>query len=165
MTSISAWCDMLSQFLEELEQTFPEEKYIKKYATSFDILRKSNPRKCIETFMVGCNPFSEQIMTKNEAFFLDGTQDNQLIKDLNLQKLWTNDLSENTKNAIWQYLQTLFILGTTITTIPSEALNMIEDMANKCAGSLQSNGTLNEKHLMSGMTNLISSFGSIMEKK
>ena len=104
-------------------------------------------------------------MTKNESFFLDNGNDNQFIKDLNLQKLWTPDLSENTKNAIWQYLQTLFILGTTITTIPIDALNMIEDMATKCAGSLQSNGTLNEKHLMSGMTNLISSFGSIMEKK
>jgi hypothetical protein len=165
MTSIGAWCDMMKQFLDELVETFPEEKCIQKYSTSFDILRKSNPRKCIETFMFGCNPLSEKIMTKNEDFFLSNTDDNQFIKELNLQKLWTVDLSDNTKNAIWQYLQTLFILGTTITTIPSDALNMIEDMANKCAGSLQSNGTLNEKQLMSGMTNLISSFGSMLEKK
>jgi hypothetical protein len=164
MTSLGAWCDMMKQFLDELVETFPEEKCIQKYATSFDLLRKGNPRKCIEAFMTGCNPWSEYIMTKNEQFFLNNN-DNNLIIDLNLGKLWTPDLSDNTKNAIWQYLQTLFILGTTITTIPSEALSMIEDMANKCAGSLQSNGSLNEKHLMSGMTNLISSFGSIMEKK
>ena len=35
MTSVTAWNDMMEQFLVELGCTFPEEKAVKKYQTSF----------------------------------------------------------------------------------------------------------------------------------
>lgn len=161
MSSINAWCDMMGQFLDELEQTFDDEPAIKKCVVSFDLLRKANPRKCVDTYMNGCSKFSDKIMSKDESFFLETSDEIELLRDLNIKKHWTTDLSENSKNAIWQYIQTLYILGTTITSIPADALSMIEDVAAKCASSMQGD----EKTLMSGMSGLFSQLGNMLEKK
>lgn len=162
MTSISAWNEMMDQFLSEMEKTFPEEKGVKKYKNSFELLKKSNPRKCVDAYMSGVSKYQEKIMSKDETFFTENTD--SLITEMNIKKCWTPNLSVKTKDAIWQYLQTLFILGTTITMIPADALGMIEDVAHKCAGSIQENGQMDENAL----TGLFSSLGAMMgqtEKK
>lgn len=162
MSSITAWCDMMEQFLSELARTFPEESSVKKYGTSFDLLRKTNPRKCIDVYMKGTINSADKIMQKNPDFFIEMEQ----VMGIDLLKFWTPELSDNTKNAIWQYIQTLYLLGTTITSIPQDALSAIESVANKCAQSMQSqDGTFDEKALMSGMSGLISSLGSMMGEK
>jgi hypothetical protein len=158
MASVSAWNDMMEQFLSEVEKTFPEEKAVKKYKTSFDLIRKTNPRKCVEGYMAMAGPYQEKIMQKDESFFLNNEDSNSLIKDMNLKKHWTPDLSVKTKDAIWQYLQTLFILGTTITMLPEKTLGMIEEVASKCANSMEEKGQMDEKAL----TGLFSSLGSML---
>ena len=159
MTSISAWNDMMVQFISELLSTFPEEKSIKKYQTSFDLLRKSNPRKCVEGYMAEVTPVQDKIMSKDESFFLDSNSNtSELIRDLNIAKYWTSDLSQNTKDAIWQYLQTLYILGTTITMIPQETLNSIEKIASDCADNMQNGGQFDP----SALTGLFSSLGGML---
>jgi hypothetical protein len=154
---------MMGQFLDELQQTFPEEPKIKKYIMSYDLMRKANARKCVDTFMRGCTPHSDKIMAKDENFFLGAADDIEILVSLNMKKHWTPELSENTKNAIWQYVQTLYILGTTITSIPAETLSMIEDVASKCASNMQGGG--DEKSLMAGMSGLFSQLGNMLEKK
>ena len=159
MTSISAWNDMMVQFISELLSTFPEEKSIKKYQTSFDLLRKTNPRKCVEGYMAEVTPVQDKIMSKDESFFLDSNSNtSELIRDLNIAKYWTSDLSQNTKDAIWQYLQTLYILGTTITMIPQETLNSIEKIASDCADNMQNGGQFDP----SALTGLFSSLGGML---
>ena len=164
MTSVSAWNDMLEQFLTELEGTFPEERAILKYKTSFDLLRKSNPRKCVEGYMTNITPLQDKVMAKDESLLTDDSDATSLLADLNIHKHWTPELSQTTKDAIWQYLQTLYILGTTITMIPPEALGMIEDVAQKCAVNIQENGQMDANSL----TGLFSSLGNMLgggEKK
>lgn len=158
MASIKTFNDMLEQFLNELEQTFPEEKSFKKYHTSFDIMRKANPKKCITVFMEVVTPLSAQIMSKDESIFT-----NQEFTDLDIGKYWNDDLSENTKNVIWQYLQTLNILGMTITNIPSEMLSMVENVAAKCADQMtEGGGDLNMGNMMSNLSSLM---GGMLGKK
>jgi hypothetical protein len=54
------------------------------------------------------------------------------------------------------------MLGTTITSIPKETLDMIENVAKQCADGMQNgNGALDEKALMSSMAGL---FGGLMKK-
>ena len=156
MASVTAFNDMLEQFLSELEQTFPEDKSFKKYHTSFEMMRIANPRKCVDTFMGMISKYSNQIMQKDESFF-------DSVTDLDIKKYWTDDLSSTTKDAIWQYLQTLNILGMTIVSIPAEMLTMVEGAAAKCAESMQS-GSMDEGNLMKGMSNLLSNLLS-SEKK
>ena len=153
MSSVGTFNDMLEQFINELEKTFPEEKAFKKYHTSFDIMRAANPRKCVDAFMKGASPYSSHIMQKDDSFFSEFT-------DLPLGNYWNDELSDNTKSAIWQYLQTLNILGMTITTIPAEMLTMVEGAAAKCAESIQGGG--DEKSLMNGMSSLFSSMSGLL---
>ena len=155
MTSVSTFNDMHEQFINELEQTFPEEKAFKKYHVSLDIMRAANPRKCVDSFMKNIGKYSAQIMSKDDSFFAE-------IGDLPINKHWNGDLSDGTKNAIWQYLQTLNILGMTITSIPADMLSMVEGAAAKCAESMQNGGGMDEKSLMSGMTSLFSSMTGLL---
>ena len=163
MTSISAFNDMMEQFINELTQTFPEEKGIKKYHASFDLLRKTNPRKCIESFMMAIGPYVTKITSKDDSFLLD---DIDFLNEINIKKHWTPELSQNTKDAVWQYLQTLYMLGTTIMAIPGDTLNMIEKMAAQCAEQMQSNGgQLDEKALMNGLGGLLGGLGGLFGDK
>jgi len=150
MTTISAFNDMMEQFLEELVQTFPDEPAMKKYQMSFEILRKANARACMENYMQNVAPYSSHIMSKDDSFFLNNPD---VFQDFNLKNVWTSDVSEVTKNAIWQYLQTLYILGNTISALPSDTLTMIEKMAKQCANDMNA-GSIDASALMMGMSNM-----------
>jgi len=163
MTSISAFNDMLEQFLTELMGTFPEEKSIKKYHAGFDVLRKSNPKKVVEGFMTTISPYAQKVMNKDESI-LDDNLD--ILDELSIKKNWNSGISDNTKGAIWQYLQTLYMLGTTITTIPAETLDMIEGVAKQCADKMQSGdgdgGEIDQASLMNAMSGM---FGNMLNKQ
>jgi len=161
-TTTNAFNDMMQQFLDELVLTFPDEKKLAKYQNSFVILRKANAKKPLKEFMEAVGPYANHLMQKDEVFFKTHASEVPFLDDLDIPRLWTDDLSEATKNAIWQYLQTLYILGTTISALPADTLNMIESVAQKCASQLQDtatapDGTIDEEALMNSMNGLMSS--------
>jgi hypothetical protein len=157
MASVTAFNDMLSQFLVELHKTFPDEKGIKKMLTSFDVLKSTNPRLVVDTFMKGVTPYADKISAKDETFLLSEIETIDFLKDLNIKSYWER-MTVNTKSATWQYLQTLYMLGTTITSIPDDTLKMIENIAKDCADKLQDGGgELNQDALMKMMGNMLSS--------
>ena len=163
MTSMGAWNDMMGQFLTELVQTFPEEPAIKKYMTSFELIRKTNPRLAIEGFMKAIKDCQEKIMQKDESFFLSTSNQNEFLRELNIAKHWNDSLSAATKDAIWQYLQTLSILGTTLIALPADALSQIESVAESMAKNIQDGDGINE----GALTGLFSSLAGMLggEKK
>ena len=155
MTSVNAFNDMLGQFLVELHKTFPEEKDIKKMMTSFDVLRNANPRLVVDGFMKGVTPYADKISSKDETFLLNEIEKIDLLKDLNIKSYW-NRMSEGTKAATWQYLQTLYMLGTTITSIPADTLNLIEGIAKDCADKMETEGgELDQAALMKMMSGML----------
>ena len=161
-TTTNAFNDMMQQFLDELVLTFPNEKKLVKYQNTFVLLRKANQKKPLKEFMETVGPFANHLMQKDEEFFQTHAAEVPFLNDLDIPRLWNSELSETTKNAIWQYLQTLYILGTTITALPAETLNMIESVAQKCASQLQDtapgpDGTIDEAALMNSMNGLMSS--------
>jgi hypothetical protein len=139
MASVTAFNDMLSQFLVELHKTFPDETGIKKMTASFEMLKKTNPRLVVDGFMKGVTPYADKISAKDEKFILEEIEKIELLKDLNIKSYWDR-MSPNTKAATWQYLQTLYMLGTTITAIPADTLNLIEGIAKDCADKMQTEG-------------------------
>jgi|TARA_B110000977_G_scaffold165960_1_gene213552 hypothetical protein len=139
MASVTAFNDMMGQFLVELHKTFPEEKGIKKMMTSFDLLKSTNPRLVVDAFMNGVTPYADRISAKDESFLLKEIDTIDFLKDLNIKSYWVK-MSESTKGATWQYLQTLYMLGTTITSIPDDTLKMIEGIAKQCAEKMETEG-------------------------
>jgi hypothetical protein len=159
MASVTAFNDMLSQFLVELHKTFPEEKGIKKMTTSFEMLKQTNPRLIVDGFMKGVTPYADKISSKDESFLLEEIEKIELLKDLNIKSYWSR-MSDNTKAATWQYLQTLYMLGTTITAIPAETLNLIEGIAKDCADKMQTEGgEIDQDALMKMMGSMLGGMG------
>ena len=155
MASVTAFNDMMGQFLVELHKTFPEEKGIKKMMTSFDLLKTTNPRLVVDGFMKGVSPYADKISAKDETFLLKEIETIEFLKDLDIKRYWEK-MSANTKSATWQYLQTLYMLGTTIVSIPDETLKMIEGIAKDCADKMQSgDGQIDQDALMKMMGGML----------
>jgi hypothetical protein len=151
MTTISAFHEMMGQFLGELAQTFPEEPKIKEAQAA------PKTRAVFDQFMKDLGPFATHMMSKNDAEFF--VESNPVVANLNLHTIWkTEDCTENTKAAIWQYYQTLYMLGTTINMFPPETLSMIESAAENCAKNmrLDPSGRPDEAALMSGVNSMLS---------
>lgn len=148
MTTVSAFNEMMGQFLGELVQTFPDEPALK------EALDTPRDRSTLEIFMKDMTPWANQMMAKSDDFF---TADNEFAKKLTLDSIWKKEeCTPNTKNAIWQYLQTMYMLATTISMFPPETLTMIESAAETCAKNMQAGGGgLDERSLMSGMNNML----------
>jgi len=155
MASVSAFNEMMGQFLMELHKTFPEEKGLKKCMSAFDLMKETNPKLVVDGFMTGVTPYADKISAKDDRFFLEEAKNLDFMKGVNLTDHWSS-CSENTKNAIWQYVQTLYMLGTTIKSIPEETLSMIETVAKQCADKMGEDGTeLDEDALMKTMQGLM----------
>ena len=155
MASVTAFNDMMGQFLVELHKTFPEEKGIKKMMTSFDLLKTTNPRLVVDGFMTGVSPYADKISAKDETFLLKEIETIDFLKDLDIKRYWER-MSANTKSATWQYLQTLYMLGTTIVSIPDDTLKMIEGIAKDCADKIQSgDGQIDQDALMKMMGGML----------
>ena len=159
MASVTAFNDMLSQFLVELHKTFPEEKGIKKMTASFEVIKQSNPRLIVDGFMKGVSPYADKISAKDESFLLEEIEKIDFLKDLNIKSYWTR-MSPNTQSATWQYLQTLYMLGTTINAIPADTLTQIENIAKGVADKMQTDGgELDQDALMQMMGSMLGGMG------
>lgn len=150
MTTLAAFNEMMGQFIGELAQTFPDEPKIK------EVQAAPMNRATFDKFMKDIAPRVSQMMAKDEAFF---SESNPIASNLNLHEIWnTAACTENTKAAIWQYYQTLYMLGTTINMFPPETLSMIESAAENCAKNMKKspNGQIDEASLMAGMNSMLS---------
>ena len=159
MASYQAFNSMMEEFLNELIETFPEEKALKIEVTKFQTLRKANSKKVVEGFMHAIGPYQTDISNKNENIMK--RTDVDFLNKMNIKKWWTKDLSENTKEAIWSYLNTLIMLGTTITSIPSDMLKTIESVAEQCASSMDgdSDKAPNMGALFAGLQSMMGNIG------
>jgi hypothetical protein len=155
MASVTAFNDMLTQFLVELHKTFPEEKGIKKMTASFEMIKEANPRLVVDGFMKGVTPYADKISAKDESFLLEEIENIDFLKELNIKSYWSR-MSEGTKSATWQYLQTLYMLGTTINSIPADTLRQIEQIAKGVADKMQTDGgELDQDALMQMMGSML----------
>jgi len=155
MSTLEAFNTLMRNFLTELNETFPEFEELNLFVAGFDALVTLTPRKPLETFMETMSPHANLIMAKDPALFEH--EDLSLGGAVNLKAMWhSTDLSESTRDAIWQYLSTLYILGSTIQSMPPEILGTIESVAHDCANKVES-GEMNMTDLMPALMNSMSS--------
>lgn len=154
MSTLTTFLNLLDEFVNELIETFPNELKLKSYQSKLEALKKTNPRKVLELFMAEVGPCSSFITNKDESFILDERHD--IVKTLNLKKLWTsNEVTQNTKDAIWAHMNTLYLFGMAVNNIPNDLLNSIETVAQQCADNFEQNG--NSEDMLLGMQQLLTS--------
>ena len=121
---------LIDEFFRELIDIFPEETKIKVQHNLFQSLCKSNFRKPCTDFMLGSVDYLEKISMKDEEFFKSSNRPGYL-NSMGFENIWTDDLSENTKNAIWNYIKSFITIGVNVISMPPESLNLIQYIINK----------------------------------
>jgi len=142
MTTIKAFDEMMGQFIGELATVFPDES-------------PKTPIKCND-FMRMIAPWITQMTAHDDAFFCE---ENEAAKHFDLHTIWKReDCSETTKQAIWQYFSSMYMIATTLSMFPPETLNMIESAAEQCAKNMKlgPGGQIDEATLMSGVNSMLS---------
>lgn len=120
-TILSAFNNTLNMFIQELINSYPQEREFVLFKNTISLIRKANPKKILVLFNNYIEPYVNNIKNKNEVFFLNETYSDLVeenIKDTNnawrfidnLKQYWKNT-SEINKNIIWKYLNTLITLS------------------------------------------------------
>ena len=117
-TYLTAFNNLVIKFNQELINTFPEENDFKVYKKAIILLNKTNAKKICLLFKSYSNEFRDQIIQRNEEFFLTKNYKEMVFKDSNgiesivnkLKNYWTQ-LSVTNKDNIWKYLNTLLKLS------------------------------------------------------
>ena len=120
---------IVDEFFRELIEIFPEENKIKVQYNLFQTLCASNTKKACNDFMIGSIPFLEQISMKDEAFFR-GNDRPTFLNSMGFENIWTPDLSQNTKTAIWNYIKSFFTIGVNVIQMPEETIPIIQYIIN-----------------------------------
>lgn len=135
MVTVDAFNSTLKTFLEELVECCPDAPGVGKvqlFLASFDMVVHQSPRMPMDTFVASMSPHADLITRKDPKLF----EVAELPGGLSLKQAW-DTLTPATKNAVWQYVQMLFLLATTASSVPPEMLSAIENVASSYAEKIQ----------------------------
>lgn len=97
----------LREFLVNLRKTYPE---LKEDLDNYYIyIKKTKKKKFIKKFMNNLQPYAESISKNDESIFKKNEQVN-ILRNIDFTQIFKRSNDSN-KKIIWQYLQSLFILG------------------------------------------------------
>ena len=101
---------LFKSFIDDIISVFPEyknrlEKY---YKEAIESEEKKHPK--IVEFLKNIDEISDQIIEKDIQLFND---DPIILQNVSFKLIWNNDISDQTKNSIWKYLQTFSLLSIT----------------------------------------------------
>lgn len=125
-TNIEYFNKNLKLFVENIKEFYPEYKeQIDEYYKELLENETCNDDKHIKRFM---RKFSEKrldISNKNGDIF---NEDIFFLKNINFKELWCNEKTTDThKDTIWDYLQTLFVIGDTIMSDTDKIKKLVEN--------------------------------------
>ena len=113
ITIIKAFNKTLINFINELENKYPHESDISTYKNSVIFLDKTNPKLVVDYYKQYVYIYKNYIDNKNEDFFLDndfkehtGGSEWCFVRGMRLKEYW-KDLSDKSKDAVWEYFQVL----------------------------------------------------------
>ena len=117
MSTKTKLLQQISNFIEELNTTFPNNNDIEMFKEKFLFLKSVNSQLIIEYFIKFIHPLKESILNKDENFFLEGggqdevTDKNGLNMRDNLKKLWISEMSDDNKTVVWKYFKIFILLS------------------------------------------------------
>ena len=140
----------LKSFLGEIQTIFPEYKEVLENEYS-EVLESEGliVDTYVKEYMNSVNPFHTDIAQKNNNLFL-GENSLGFLRGLDFRELWTKDLSDSTRENIWKYLQTLYVLGKKIVASEDD----VNDMLNELNASDEENLKKNQEEMMEMLNNM-----------
>ena len=145
--SVTAFNNMLGSFFDDLLTEFPDNKVIKEAS------EKPRTRLMMDRFMKYTSPRVHFLSSRNSVFF---SEKNKFMNEIGLCELWKQDLTPQTRNAIWGHIQNLHMIGTSIAMLPPQMLSLVESTAEKYAKeAMTDGGEMSEAKLMSSIQKMM----------
>jgi len=106
----------ITNFINELNSTFPENKDLMIFKEKYEMLKSINSQLILDHLIQFIYPFKQRIVSQDDTFFLEGGGQEELkdknglnMRD-NLKDLWTNQMSDENKVVVWKYFKTFILL-------------------------------------------------------
>lgn len=143
----------MEKFNKNLEQFINNLKKLEPSIDSNNYYNFENPGdKYIVEFYNNCNSFGNDIANKDEIIF---SEENTILENINFNKLWNSEeLNEESKNIIWNYLQTLYLFSLEY----NQSLDLKKILKNI------KNMHADDESLSDTMRNLVNIVNSLMNK-
>ena len=106
----------INNLIIELYEVLPYNKDIALNKTAIELLISTNPRILYNAFVTYVMPYKNQIMERDDAFFLNETirstdaVNRQVVKTLTILRNSWSRLTESTQNNVWLYFAVLINL-------------------------------------------------------
>jgi hypothetical protein len=110
----TVFIQQLDSFVEEISTLYPDEKEIMLFAEKYKMVKGANNKFIIESFVTYVLPFRNQILSKDEDFFLNGGGQDAIQDDYStklrdiIKNVWVHKMSDVNKEVIWKYF-TVFV--------------------------------------------------------
>lgn len=143
LLSYESFNALLVEFLQDVSESFSEIPNLEESTRGLQTLISMQPgtERPMNTFYDCFSKYPEKIMSKDSSLFVEiGTM--PFMESLEIGKLFEESDNE-TKEAIWRYIQQLFATATTVTTLSADMLQNIESVASSCV-DLVRRGEMNE---------------------
>lgn len=116
MSLLKAFTTQINNLIIELYEVLPYNKDIALNKTAIELLISTNPRILYNAFITYVMPYKNQIMERDDAFFLNETirstdaVNRQVVKTLTILRNSWSRLTESTQNNVWLYFAVLINL-------------------------------------------------------
>lgn len=116
MSTKSIIITQISNFIEELCTTYPNDNDLFLFKEKFNLVKGINSQLIIDYFIKFVYPHKESIKNENESFFLEGGGQEEIndkyglrLRD-NLKSIWSTEMSLENKKVVWKYFKTFILL-------------------------------------------------------
>ena len=153
-TNIEYFNSTLKLFVNNINKFYPEYKEIlDEYYNELLENDSSNDDKYVKRFMRKFGEYKDLISAKDNSLFGETIC---FLKNIDFKEIWDNEKTDDSiKNTIWDYLQTLFLIGETIICDSDKIKSLVESLKNKRDNeSLDENITDENKELFDMLKNL-----------
>lgn len=159
MTTISAFNKTLTDFIADLSETFDDVPEIGLLKAMVPTLIHDDVHGAMKLYMNALRPYATKLINKDVSMF----EQPVVLGTLDVSTLWHADgLDDGTRDAIMNYISTLFVLGMTLENVDSNMLDNIEKMASDAATTLKETGSLDIASVLPG---LMQNVGTMMGMK
>lgn len=163
-----SFIDMMCQFLEALQEVFPECLRIRGYrvALQVELTRNANnptglaefKRRAISGYHDSMAPYYARCLERDESLIHEPID---LMVNIALPDKWTPDLHPDTKAAIWEYISKMNEFSTVFSMysrVPAGMMSSIESVAHNIASQITAGETrLNDLDLYAVSQQVMSS--------
>ena len=152
-TNIEHFNSYLKLFVENIIASFPELKEVlQDYYKPLLETDNCNDDKYVKRYMKKMSEHKLTISTKNDALFKDSIY---ILKNVDFKDVWVSDeLSDTNKNVIWDYIQTLYILGETIMGDVDKVLSLVNNFKQIKDGNFDEDASGMDNELLGMFRNL-----------